>query len=131
MGDFCSALLCMSMRKQHYFVHYYCHHTVRYIQIFFTTLKVENWAWPNKCAPPQICLLTNKNLCIYLQTWTVCVTNCICTYNVILCVISAKYTPLSHNVSSRCVVRCSQRRTIYHAEYLHTLVSNPGALNAL
>lgn len=35
---------------------------------------------------PQIFLLTNKYLCIYLQTWTVCVTNCICTYNVNLCV---------------------------------------------
>lgn len=72
----------MSIRKQHYFVHYYCHHTVRYIQIFFTTLKV-------KCAPKSFCL--QINICVYIFKHGLSVTNCICTYNVnLLCVIFCK-----------------------------------------
>lgn len=56
IGDFLFCII-MSIRKQHYFVHYYCHHTVRYIQIFFTTLKV-------KCAPKSFCL--QINICVYI-----------------------------------------------------------------
>lgn len=93
----------MSIRKQHCFVHYYCHHTVRYIQIFFTTPS-EKLALTYKCAPESVCL--HINICIFLQTSTVCVTNC--TYNVILCVTSCKI----YTIVAQCMfLLCGQRFT--------------------
>lgn len=112
-----TTLLCSLLLPSHSQIH---------TNILYNT-QSEKLGLTYKCAPESVCLQINIWVYISKHGPSVLLIAHIMSFFVWL---PAKYTPLLHNVCSCCVVKGSQHRTIYHAEYLHTLVSYQGALNA-